>query len=350
MTVFLRLLEEQDKEALLRRAASGYAPTARFEVPISEFRGLPRSPFAYWLSQDLRTKFDDLGQLGTDEVVAKQGLATGDNFRHVRLWWEVQPGRDEIWSPFANGGRLSPIYQDLIQVVGYDRGHQESLKVTGRFGRGADFYGRPGLTWAVRSRRFAPSLLSSGAIFSHRGYCLFAPRDELFALCGMLNGAPVDFLLKVLLGRFSFPEFLVGAVPLLPMPDVTMSMKGQFASLARSGWSAYRSLDTTVEVSHAFVMPALLNIPGAGFGDRCSAWSAQVVEVKAGLDRVQAEIDELCFDLYGISEEDRRSIVDGFGVAVGGEDDSVGADVDVDDLEDEVGFDLVGSQRTVTFA
>ena len=48
---------------------------------------------------------------------------------------------------------------------------------------------------------------------------------------------------------------------------------------------------------------------------RVGAWADQVAEVEAELGRVQVEIDELCFELYGISEEDRRAITEGFGVS-----------------------------------
>ena len=54
---------------------------------------------------------------------------------------------------------------------------------------------------------------------------------------------------------------------------------------------------------------------------------------------MQSEIDELCFELYGISEEDRRAITDGFGVS--DSDDGAGSDED-DESESEVDLDPVG--------
>ncbi len=52
------------------------------------------------------------------------------------------------------------------------------------------------------------------------------------------------------------------------------------------------------------------------------AWAGWVAEVEALLLRVQSEIDELCFELYGISDEDRRAIIEGFSVSDESEDDS----------------------------
>jgi hypothetical protein len=74
-------------------------------------------------------------------------------------------------------------------------------------------------------------------------------------------------------------------------------------------------LDTVNEVSHAFLVPALLQVAGTTFVDRVGVWSARVAGVEAELAGLRADIDDLCFELYGISEEDRRSISEGFGAS-----------------------------------
>ena len=315
MTLFIRALEVDDKGELLLRVAADSSSPACFDVQLSEFRRLPKTPLAYWLSEELREIYEELPNVSSTGCVAKQGLATGDNFRHIRLWWELfDAGSSGHWWPFANGGKLSPFYGDVQQLIGYDRGHQEALKVTGRFGRGADFYERPGLTWSVRSARFAPSALPSGTVFSHRGYCLFADRSVLLSYCALLNSSVVDFLFKVSLGRFSFPEFLVGVVPTLPVPVLQDRDLCRLQELARNGWTYRRSLDTAVEVSHAFTLPALLQVSGRSFDTRVTVWADQVAGIEVEMARLQSTIDELCFELYGISEPDQRVIVEGFGV------------------------------------
>ena len=62
-----------------------------------------------------------------------------------------------------------------------------------------------------------------------------------------------------------------------------------------------------------FVLPALLQVEGDTFAARTNAWAERVREIEAELAAIQAEIDARCFDLYGIDEEDRRAIVEGFG-------------------------------------
>ena len=79
---------------------------------------------------------------------------------------------------------------------------------------------------------------------------------------------------------------------------------------------------------------------GDTFEARVVAWGERVAEAEAELARVQSEIDELCFELYGISEEDRRAIIDGFGVS--DSDDADGDSADEDEPESEMVLDPAG--------
>jgi hypothetical protein len=111
-TVFIRALglSAENKAVLLRRAANGRVP-GRFEVVISEFQRIPSSPLAYWTSPSIRKCFSDLPRLEGDGRTAKQGVATADDFRFVRLAAEVDPARRNIrWFPFAKGGAFARFY------------------------------------------------------------------------------------------------------------------------------------------------------------------------------------------------------------------------------------------------
>jgi len=165
------------------------------------------------------------------------------------------------------------------------------------------------------------------------------PDEDLTWMWAVFNSSTFDFMFKLCLGRFGFPEFLVGLLPRLPAPPTAGSAeRGALSALALSGWSLTRSLDMAVEVSHAFVVPAVLQVEGSGFGERVLAWADRVADVESRLEGVQLEIDELCFGLYGISDEDRVAITSGFGVV--DEDDSDGESGDDDDSESAVGLDL----------
>lgn len=136
-------------------------------------------------------------------------------------------------------------------------------------------------------------------------------------------------------------NFDAGLLAAVPTPLAASDNK-MLQRLGLEGWSLSRLLDTVNEVSHAFVAPAVLQVDGGEFGTCVEAWGERVAEVEAELGRVQLEIDELCFELYGISEEDRRAITHGSG-ASDSDDEFPGEGSDDDDeAESEVELDPVG--------
>ena len=316
-----------------------------FDVPCHEFQWVPGSPFAYWVSADLRSLFARLDTYADETSnTVRQGLATADDFRFVRSWWEV--ATSSLWHPMAKGGPTVSFYADIPLVLRWDNGGAEIRSFTKGGDRPAsrvqnvDYYFRPGLTWPLRSSRFSPQVLPAGVIISVRGSGIYGNSIRSFA--GLASSSAVDVLLKMMSGRFGHPQFDMGDIALLPVPQIPTDLEPVLRSLAETGWSARRGLDTVVEVSHAFVVPAVLQVAGDSFDERVSAWGDRVGEVEAELVRVQFEIDELCFELYGISEEDRRAITDGFGVTDTDTDDEAVDDADEDESDGGVELDPVG--------
>jgi hypothetical protein len=115
-------LEAEDKASALRaaiREPEAACGRQRFEVERAAFAAVPRSPFAYLLSDSLRKLFKDLPTFDAVGDKAKQGMATADDFRWVRVWWESLPGEndDAYPVPFAKGGAFSSFYADLPLAV-----------------------------------------------------------------------------------------------------------------------------------------------------------------------------------------------------------------------------------------
>ncbi|HNP59003.1 MAG TPA: hypothetical protein PKG94_18845, partial [Gordonia sp. (in: high G+C Gram-positive bacteria)] len=63
-----------------------------YEVSQMDFAVIPGSPIVYWLSEKMRSSFSAGKMLG-DIATLRQGLATADNNRFLRQWWEVSRAR-----------------------------------------------------------------------------------------------------------------------------------------------------------------------------------------------------------------------------------------------------------------
>src|SRR5690606_18483972 len=252
--------------------------------------------------------------LECDERTARQGLATAEDFRFVRTWWE-EPGHG--WHGFAKGGAFSSYYADVYLMTNWDKdGAEVKARICRRYpylngnaefvAKNPQFYLRSGLTWPRRTNGLSFRVMPRGCIFADKGPAAFvaddAP-DTLLALCALLNSQAFGLLVSVQLARVELAQsFEVGLIQQTPVPDLNPEQQSQLATLARRAWSLKRTLDTTTETSHAFVLPAALR---ARLGD----YDPPAIE--AELARIQAEIDVIAFDLYGFAEADRLAAVSG---------------------------------------
>jgi hypothetical protein len=346
-TVFLRALEVEDKATVLRAAIrnpeEGRGET-RFEVDLASFVVIPRSPFAYWISAPVRSLFSRLPPFEMDGRTVKQGLATTDDFRFVRTWWEV-PYREsgKRWFPLAKGGAFSPFYADMALCMDWLSDGAQSWAiyearrdVVGGIMKNPDYYFRPGLTYPRRLHRFAVMPLPAGSIFSVRGSGIFAERGELLRIAGLLSSSSFDFLVKCMLGRFGHPQFDNGTLCKVPVPTGLPKSAEGLEHPARRAVSLKRSLDTRTENSHAFTLPALLQVEGATLVARVAAWAELVRRIESEVAAIQAEIDERSFELYEIDEADRDAIAEGFGASADASTEAVEPDAELDnDLDEE---------------
>lgn len=345
MTTFLRMISERDKyNSLLASCANFRSNTDDpqiFRVDPESFRSVPGAPFAYWVSEAVRQVFNVLPPLEDDQRTARQGLATAEDFRFVRAWWE-NPGLG--WFGFAKGGFFSPYYADVYLMVNWAVGGAEIkagickrypyLNGNAEFvAKNPQFYHRPGLTWPRRTNGLSFRVMPEASIFADKGPAAFIVDNDpeaLLALCAILNSKAFGLLVSVQLARTELAQsFEVGLIQQTPIPDLTKEQQAVLANLARRAWSLTRSLDVNKETSHAFYLPSALR-------SRLGVHNPAAIE--AEIAAIQAEIDGIAFDLYEFSDADRAAALGSSGAA---DEDASDAAEDTDDSEDDDGVQAV---------
>ena len=169
-----------------------------FSPPMRMIHRLPGGVFAYWAPPQFLQRF--VAGRGFDTVVApiRQGLATADDFRFVRLRWEVP--NDAVgnrWHLFSKGGEYSPPFDDLHLVVDWDRNGACLRSWSGAYVRNDSWYHRPGVTYTVRTASaFAAKILPEGCIFSHNAQSWFHDNEDLLLASALyfLARAPQAYL------------------------------------------------------------------------------------------------------------------------------------------------------------
>jgi hypothetical protein len=299
-------------------------------VAAESFDAVPGKPFAYWVSDAVRNVFAELNALEAGERTARQGLATAEDFRFVRAWWESQGSG---WFGFAKGGAFSRFYADVYLLANWkDDGAEIKAGICRRYpylngnaefvAKNPQYYLRPGLTWPRRTQGgLSMRAMPAGCIFADKGPAAFADDDdpdELLALLALVNSSSFSLLVSL---QVAFGSYEVGVMQRTPVPILDGPSRQKLSALSQQAWSRKRTLDTTEETSHAFVLPAALR---ARLGDFA------LPTIEAELARIQSKIDNIAFVLYGFNEADRAAVQGNQGVANDG---------DADGSEDNEGED-----------
>jgi len=237
---------------------------------------------------------------------------------------------------FAKGGAFSPFYADIYLAVNWlNDAHELEAALLRKYpylGDTANWvlhrecnYHHPGLTWPRRTTsKLSLRAMPKGCIFADKGPAAFvaddAP-DALLALCALANSQAFGLLVSLQLAAADAAarSYEVGVIQKTPVPNISAEQQTTLAALARLAWSLKRTLDTVEETSHAFLLPAALR-------PRLGSYDPLVIE--AELERIQAEIDAIAFDLYGFSPEDRAAVVQ---PASGMDDETIDAEDEAED-------------------
>lgn len=329
MTTFLRLLEAKDKNNALNTAIHTGGNNV-FEVDPASFFQIPGAPFAYWVSEAVRSTFKCFPAFNNEQRTVKQGLATADDFRFIRVWWESHgPG----WFGFAKGGSFSRFYADMPVVVNWASDGAEIKNNLNEKGgirsnvwmlrdTATNYFLQPGLTWPLRGINFSAQVVPKNSIFSVAGKMAFAPFDELEAWLAIFNSRPFDYLVRLFAGKVGGVQYEAGLIGGIPVTPMSTEQCLQLSRLARRGWSLKRMLASTEEKSHAFLLPTALR-------SRIGDFDPQIMSEE--LTNIQVKIDDITFSLYGFSDSDRAAALGDQGLSASGEFSEIIADEELDE-------------------
>jgi hypothetical protein len=322
IAVWIRLLKSKTKELVLSEAlnktAIGMRHTTVYLSSQSRFSSMPTGVFGYWMSDRLTATYRAENSIGAKAADVKQGTATADDFRFLRLAWEVPPssiGKGRTWLPFAKGGEYSPFYDDVHLLVNWSRSGKELIA----WGRGrpqnTQYFGKVGITWPLRTTSaFSPRALPSGCAFGHKGPAAFpfagvAPE----VLLAVLASRPTRLLLSVRLGAgddapgSASKSYEVGLVRDLPFPELDQRLRGELGT-ASLQCSVLKLLDYLAEDQTAalFSAPPLLQWrTEGGLRDLAAVAVSERENRFVAYSELVAQIDDYVATALGFSSEDR---------------------------------------------
>ena len=321
--VFFRLLDggETEKQTALANGKKRFDTTAQ-----DEFKKIPGSPVAYWVSERMRQVFEEGTRLGK-LVDAKQGLATADNDQFLRRWHEVDHGKcsygsesrdaaaqsGKKWFPYNKGGEFRKWYGNQDYLVNWENdgrairafGTENGGRARSR-AQNTEFYFQESLTWSdVTSGPPSFRLNDRGSIHDVKGMSAFSFRGvERLLLAGYCNTLIVRAIARATNPTLSFQIGNFVNIPFIEGvgEDFSRAVTKNVDWLVRStiiDWNAYeRSWDFKS-------LPVLTSSsqPTPTLESSYTAWATLNRETIAEMKRLEDENNHLFIDAYGLQDE-----------------------------------------------
>ena len=321
--VFFRLLDgsEVEKSTALANGEKRFDTTAQ-----DEFKKIPGSPVAYWVSERMREVFEE-GTLLGKLIDVRQGLATADNDQFLRRWHEVDHGKcsygsksrdaaaqsGKKWFPYNKGGEFRKWYGNKDYLVNW-KNDGRAIRVFGTENGGrarsrpqnTGFYFQESLTWSdVTSGPASFRVNDSGGIHDVAGMSAFSFRGVGRPLLAGYCNTPI----VLAIARATNPtlHFQIGNFVNIPFIEVvgknlSLNVTKTVDRLVRTtviDWNAYeRSWDfqsIPILTAYSDTTPTLE-----------SSYTASITqnrETIAEMKRLEEENNRLFIDAYGLTDE-----------------------------------------------
>ena len=297
------------------------------------YQYVPATPISYQLKSEVYSIFCENQYIG-DIGVAKQGLATSDNNKFLRLWSEIDYNNigfnifncEETidcktkWFPYIKGGSFRRWYPNKEYVVNYQNNGVEIKNAVMKkypYLNNPDFvvkntssYFKAGITWSdVATGKFSARWVNNGFIFADAGPMLFV-QHEPYVKLGYMNTPVFQMFCDLICQGL---HYSTGQIPQIPYlqgeidKNKIINYVDENIKISNTDWDSF-------ENSWDFKRHPLISVISqnrALFDDttaidlaECySCWENECNERFNQLKANEEELNRIFIDIYGLQDE-----------------------------------------------
>lgn len=210
-----------------------------YHADASTFHDIPGSPIAYWASEGLRIAFKS-GISLEEYAKPRQGLATGDNGRFLREWWETHKSSSIVWAPCTKGGGFRKWYGDAEWVVNWSENGKTLTSFPGSVIRNPDWYFKEGSSWGmISSSRISMRYLSDQYVFTNAGLASIGDsHSKNLLVLALMNSSVANYALQILAPTLNYSNGDLGRMAVIVPPDFAPieALTEQCIQLSQADW------------------------------------------------------------------------------------------------------------------
>ena len=280
----------------------------RFQAKQKDFEKIPGSPIAYWVSDKIREIFEKNQKLG-DVGEAKQGLATADNNRFLRLWNEVNYNKigynilnsqealksKKKWFPYNKGGEFRKWYGNQEYLVNWENDGYEIKNFKNAVVRNPSYYFKESISWGLitsagSSFRYFPK----GFVYDVSGMSYFLEKNQ-FNYLGILNTKIYSDLTKIINPTINLQ---IGDILVLPATEIKNE---KFNKLVQQNIDISKEEWDSRETSWDFEKLSLVDSKDlkTAYENYCNHWRDNFVQ----LHKNEEELNRLFIEIYDLQDE-----------------------------------------------
>lgn len=308
-------------------------------VKQSNFAKIPGAPVAYWVSEKFYRIFK-IGKALGKIADSKQGLATADNNRFVREWYEIQKNKicfsansiqesidsRKKWFPYNKGGEFRKWYGNNDYVVNWENDGYEIRHFVDSKGKlrsrpqNTAFYFKASGSWSdITSGTNAFRYKPVGNLFDITGMSFFS-KDKLFYLIGLCNTPIGTETLKIVAPTMHCQCGDVANIPVIfneSKFEIINGLVCQNISISKSDWDSFEtSWDFTKHPlvvtsgqllvnsdSSANTQLSTTHYPLTTIAQAYQRWEEETNARFAQLKANEEELNRIFINIYGLQDE-----------------------------------------------
>ena len=315
MSIYLRMTEgtnEAIKDSVLRQAVRSEDDPHRYTARNSEFARIPGHPIVYWASEGMLAAFEK-GTPLAKVARPRQGLATADNERFLRQWFEVSSSRSYLsatsredaeasgarWFPHNKGGSFRKWWGNQDYLINWENDGKEIWDFRPRsVVRNPDCYFKPCVSWSTLSSG-SPSFryFDSSSVFGHKGAAVFPiSTNQRTILLALLNSIVTTSITAAISPTMMFEVGQIATIPWIEPGSFDPVPIERLIEIFRDDWDAR-------ETSWDFQRPPYLLGDSSLLEELFAAWYERSVSTAQQAQRLESENNRFWAGVYGLESE-----------------------------------------------
>lgn len=288
----------------------------------NNFNKIPGKILAYWISNKIIDMFDKAERLG-DFALPKQGLATADNDRFLRVWFEVNKNligfniKSNLiaessgykWFLYNKGGSFRRWYGNNEYIVNWQNNGFEIRNLYDLSGKlksrpqNTEFYFKSGYTWSdLTTGLFGSRKVENGYIFDTTGPTMFIKNqnneDYIF---GYTNSKVFQEFLNISCQGLHYSNGVISNLPIVytdkkEIKKLIKDIVTQNVEISQIDWDLF-------ETSWGFKKHIIIKFKSNKIENSFKDWSYFATKQFNQLKSNEEELNRIFIDIYGLQDE-----------------------------------------------